>query len=142
MAASTAAHINLMVQNTHGLERIGDHCLVLVKIAQRTYEAGRKFSEDDLETMNLLSGLVDESLESLGSYLAGERDALRSEELEERIDRTRKKLRKRRIKALRKDEDHSTDIRVHLAFLDLITQMEEIGDRAVGIVRRAEAGPV
>jgi phosphate uptake regulator len=56
------------------------------------------------------------------------------EEIEDRIDSTRRKL---RGKYVQKMEQEGAQRAQCLAVLDTITHLEEIGDRAVGIIRRA-----
>jgi len=133
---ASADHITAMIQNVHRVERIADHCATLVRIARRTREAGHSFSEGDRAELEVMGRRVDTALAGLGRYLAGEGSPVKAEMVERKIDKKRRKLRARHIQRMTKGAD---DIPVQLAFLDLITHMEEIGDRAVGIVRRAEA---
>ena len=131
----TGARVAEMVQNTHRLERIGDHCAALVRIARRTYESESQFDEEDVAELAALGELVNQSLENLGKYLAGESTYEAGKEIEQRIDAMRRSLRARHIEQLQEDRGH---IGAELAFLDTITHLEEIGDRVFGIIRLAE----
>src|SRR5690606_10115108 len=71
----TARKIAEMMENSHRLERIGDHCSVLLRIAKRNHESRTAFSAEDLAEIESLAALVDSSIENLGRYLAGEVDA-------------------------------------------------------------------
>lgn len=137
-SAPTARRVADMIQNVHRLERIGDHCMVLMRIASRTYDSGSQFRENDTADLKQLGELVDESLENLGRYLAGQNGEAvrRSEELEMRVDATRRELRAHRVQAM---QESTEGIQAQLAFLDTITHLEEVADRVVGIIRQAEA---
>lgn len=132
---SAAARIAEMIQNTHRLERIGDHCAALVRIARRAHGAGNLFNERDLEELGTLGGLVNDALENLGAYLAGNSTAADGEAIEAQIDQMRRHLRARHTEKLQETRESVT---LELAFLDTITHLEEIGDRALGIIRLAE----
>lgn len=137
-SAPTARRVADMIQNVHRLERIGDHCMVLLRIARRVHESGAPFREEDVADLKSLGALVDESLENLGRYLSGENGEAvrRSEELEVRVDATRRELRAHRIEAMKASTE---GVQSQLAFLDTITHLEEVADRVVGIIRQAEA---
>lgn len=135
-SADTAREITVLVQNTHNLERIADHCAVLARIAQRMRADDRRFSESDVAELDELSRLVAQALDYLGSYLRNGGDPRHAEEIEEHIDQMRRILRGRHIAQLQASTE---DPLLALAFLDTITHLEEIGDRTVSIVRRTEA---
>lgn len=131
----TGARVAEMVQNTHRLERIGDHCAALVRIARRVYDAGCPFCDEDLDELKVLGGLVNEALENVGLYLTGASTAAEGERIEAQIDQLRRTLRERHI--ARMQENRET-VMAELAFLDTIGHLEEIGDRACGVIRLAE----
>ena len=133
--SATAREIAALIQNTHRVERIADHCAVLVRIAQRNFAAGRRFSDQDIAELRDLGALVDRALQNLGAYLADGATAKRAEEIEQEIDHTRRMLRTRHIDNMKTLQE---DLQTGLAFLDTITHMEEIGDRVTGIVRLSE----
>lgn len=141
--ASTTSAVSIkiaeMIQNTHRLERIGDHCAVLVRIARRLHQdPDTVLQEHEIENITKIGGLVDKALDNLGRYLAGEKGvAAQAEALEDEIDNTRREMREEQIARL--EEREGEDMITGIAFLDLLTHLEEIGDRAVGIIRQAEA---
>jgi phosphate:Na+ symporter len=134
-SADGARSISAMVQNVHRLERIADHCAVLVRIARRMYDAHQVLNEEDVKDILELGALVDQSLENVGRYLTGQSTPATAEQIEARIDETRRLLRARHIDQMKGSPEA---LQRQLAFLDAITHMEEIGDRAAGIVRHAE----
>lgn len=132
----TARKIAEMMENTHRLERIGDHCSVLLRIARRNHETSTSFPPEDLTEIESLAGLVDTAMENLGRYLAGDvRVASLAEDLEQEVDQTRRRLRASQIQRMMQTTE---GMPASLAYLDVITHLEEIADRVVGIVRRGE----
>lgn len=134
-SADAARQIAAMIQNAHRLERVADHCAVLVRIARRLYDTQRRFDAEDVADLQALGALVDQALENVGRYLTDEQPSAQIEELEQRIDQTRRSLRTRHIARI---QASPASAEAELGFLDTITHLEEIGDRAVGIVRHAE----
>jgi phosphate:Na+ symporter len=134
-SAAASRKVAELIQNTHRLERIADHCAVLVRIARRIHDARQFFDEVDMNGLQKLAELVDQSLENVGDYMVGRTTAAAAETIENRIDEMRRGLRTRHVQRMR---DSGERIETELAFLDAITHLEEIGDRAVGIVRLAE----
>jgi len=136
--SAVAKKIAEMVQNTHRLERIGDHCAVLVRIARRLHQdPDTVLRENEIGNITKIGGLVDKALDNLGRYLAGEKGvAAQAEALEDEIDNMRRTMREEEITRLQAREGE--DMITGLAFLDLLTHLEEIGDRAVGIIREAQ----
>lgn len=130
-----ARSVASMVQNVHRLERVADHCAVMVRIARRMYDTGQRLGEDDVKDIKELGTQVDSALENVGRYLAGESAPEMAEKIEQQIDDLRRQMRSRHIDQMKGSPEA---LQRQLAFLDAITHMEEIGDRAVGIVRHAE----
>ncbi len=134
-SATAARKVAELVQNTHRVERIGDHVLRLTQIAQRVHDKGHRFSRDDLGRIEGLCVLVDGSLEHVGRYLAGEGDPRAAEAHEELIDLRRNQLHAETVERITKGEE---GLQEGLALMDALARLEEIGDRAIGIIRRAE----
>lgn len=137
-ATSTGGHRSIasMIQNVHRLERVADHCSVLVRIAQRIDEHKDPLTEQEVADIKKLGALVDESLANVGLYLTGQSAPAQAEVIEQKIDDTRRRLRARMLEQMKVSPPD--DLQRELGFLDAITHMEEIGDRAAGIVRHAE----
>ena len=136
-ATSTQASrkIGELVQNTHQLERVADHIATLVRIARRVHEWDVRFSEQDNDDLTDFANMVGEALVHTGAYLADEGDPAAAEAHEAKIDARRRELREQCIDRMRSGEE---GLRSGLAFMDALTHLEEIGDRAVRIIRTAE----
>jgi phosphate:Na+ symporter len=135
-SAVAARKIVELASNSHKLERIGDHCAVLVRIAVRLRSKDSPLSEKERARVARMGAAVTESLENLKSYLASGGAIQHAEEIEDRIDALRRELRGQEIDRLK--EGDREQVRTSLALLDVFTEMEGIGDRAVSIVRRSE----
>jgi phosphate:Na+ symporter len=139
-ATSTSAtrKIAELLQNTHRIERIADHCAVLVRIARRLHQQSPGLTPEDVARLRELGEVVDAALENLGGYLSNE-DADhygKAVALEERIDQVRRDLRAAEIQQLK---EGTKTIETGVGVLDALTHLEEIGDRVLGIVRTTEA---
>jgi phosphate:Na+ symporter len=135
-SADAARRIVEMASNAHKVERIGDHCAVLVRIAARLRDNDKALSEKERDRVARMGAAVREALDNLESYWASGGAVAHAEEIEDRIDALRRELRAQEIERLMTAEPD--DIPASLAVLDVLTEMEEIGDRVVSIVRRAE----
>jgi phosphate:Na+ symporter len=135
-SADASRRLAEMSLNTHRIERIGDHCEKLVKIAIRNHDAKDEGLDDQaIEDITELGALVGEALNQLSKYLAGEGTIAQALEIEERIDAMRDRLRARHLERI---SEGNTELVQGLWLLDALHHLEEIGDRAYGIVRRIE----
>lgn len=134
-SAAAARKVAELIHNTHRVERIADHIAALVRIVRRVHDSGQRFRPDELEKLNAYAELVGRSIAYAGVYMKGEGNVQDAELLESEIDAQRAVLRAETIERIQ----DGSGLREGLAFLDALTHLEEIGDRAVGIIRRAEA---
>ncbi len=135
-SAQASRKIAELIQNTHRLERIADHIATLVRIAQRVHDRNQRFSPVEMDKLRDFAAMVGTAMEHSGAYLAGQGDPAAAEAHENAIDARRRELREETIQRMKSGEE---GLRRGLAFLDALTHLEEIGDRAVGIIRRAES---
>ncbi|MCP4807360.1 MAG: Na/Pi cotransporter family protein [Proteobacteria bacterium] len=134
-SAQASRKIAELIHNTHRVERIADHVATLIRITRRVRDSGQRFTAEELEKLSSFGALVGKSIDYTGVYLRGEGTAAEAEALEDEIDRQRGFLRAETIDRI---QSGGGGLREGLAFLDALTHLEEIGDRAVGIIRRAE----
>ena len=134
-SGNAARQIAEYIDNTHRLERIGDHCESLVNIARRVYEAPWTLDADTLDDIRELGEKVQGSMVTLAGYLRDEIPFTEAEKVERDIDATRARLRALHVDRL----EHSPErVTMTLTVLDVLTHLEEIGDRAFGIMHRIE----
>ncbi len=135
-SAEAARHLSEMALNTHRIERIGDHCEKLVRIAIRNHESqDERLDSRAIADIQELGHLVEQALEQMGDYLAGESDIAKSLAIEEQIDITRDRLRESHVQRIQQKDEGLIQ---GLWLLDALHHLEEIGDRSYGIVKRAE----
>ncbi len=72
----------------------------------------------------------------LGAYIVGDSNLVSAEDIETRINAMHDEVRARYIDRMHRGEDQPIPV---LWLLDAIGHLEEIGDRAYGIMRRTEA---
>lgn len=109
------------------IERIGDHCLNLVLLAERRYEkryaldeAAQKELTDMVEAVKEFLALAHHALDPSAGHLKGE-----AKVIEEKINRMRDLARKHHAQRM---QDGQVSIREGLIYLDMMTNLEKIGD--------------
>lgn len=116
------------------LSLIADDCYKTMRLLERSYRKNYRFHrESSAELFDFTSQILD-FLRYNSDYLEGriERpDWDVAERMEDTIDSVRDKLKKRSRKVLEKSED--ADIRGELAFIDIISHLEHVGDRCLSI---------
>lgn len=116
------------------LERIGDHAENIAELSSEAMQKKLKFSDDAIKELDEMYGYVKQSLklsvESLEEMNASK--ATKVIEIEENIDRLEKELRGNHIKRLNKGLCNAT---VGAIYLDLISNLERIGDHATNIAQ-------
>lgn len=116
------------------LERIGDHAENIAELSSEAMQKKLKFSDDAIKELDEMYGYVKQSLK-LSVESLEEMDASKATkviEIEENIDRLEKELRGNHIKRLNKGLCNAT---VGAIFLDLISNLERIGDHATNIAQ-------
>jgi len=135
-SVEASTEIAQLLENAHRLERMADHCAVLVRIASRNHDRSQYFEGELSAGLGQIGDLVEKSMNHVGFYLAGTGSPQAAEEIENEIDEVRRVLRAASIQRL---QDEEANIKIGLAFLDVLSHLEEIGDLAIGIIRRAES---
>ncbi len=122
-------------------ERISDHAVNLLKVAEEIHSKGIVFSKDAIREIDIMSRAICEILENTVSAFENEdlELAKRIEPLEQVIDRIKFKLKKRHIQRLQNGE---CTIESGFIFSDFITNCERVADHcsnvAVCLIQVAE----
>lgn len=123
------------LEMANDIERIGDHCFNLVKLAERRYEKKYTFTEEPQKELEEMMELVQEFLDLTGKALdpdsTGELSGAKV--LESKIDKLRDKARKSHAERMQAGE---VDVRSGLIYLDMMTNLEKLGDYCENVVRR------
>jgi phosphate:Na+ symporter len=114
------------------VERMGDHCESLLKLARRRYDNKLEFSEHAMEELEALGeraqgflGLIKEHL-----FVASEQIMPEARKFEDSIDEMRKRAREGHIRRLNERE---CSVNVGLVYIDMLTSFEKIGDHAYNV---------
>ena len=129
---ASAANANAMIRIVDELESIADSCYNLILLAQRRYDKKIRFAENSLGDINRYTASVVEFLGYNRRFLDRREERIdldRAYELEDRINAFRKSMKK----AARKRLSRGGDVRAELLFIDVLSQIERIGDYSLNV---------
>jgi len=128
----TRENIALLIRIIADLKDMTDTCYGLGLLLERGIRKDRIFKQKEMKALAPYMALVDEFLgflkSRLGDHLTAQEE-VQAAELENRIDRSRNKLRKlgrKRIEAGR-------NVKTELLFIDLVRRIEKLGDYCYSI---------
>ncbi len=128
----TKNNCSMMLRIVDDLESITDECYSIALLLKRSIEKNMKFSEQDMERLEPYGELVQQFLDfikkNINKNLSNEQLKM-AEVLEEQIDSFRKNLKK----IARKRLEDGADVRSELLYIDLVRDVEKIGDHAFSI---------
>jgi phosphate:Na+ symporter len=122
------------LEMANDIERIGDHCTNLVLLAQRRFDKGFSFDDDAQKELASMASAVGKFLDmTIGSLRNPETiDMASTKVLEQKINRQRDESRQSEANRV-KQADY--DLRRGLLYLDMMTNMEKIGDYCWNVVK-------
>lgn len=126
------ANLSLMIQITDDLEAMSDECFSAGMLLKRSIEKKMKFQQEDMERLIPYVELARQFLQFIRININKHLDTKKLEmaqELEDQIDLFRNNLKK----IARKRLESGADVKAELLYLDLVRQIEKIGDRAFSI---------
>jgi phosphate:Na+ symporter len=125
------------LEMANDLERMGDHCLNLVLLAERRYEKKYVFDAESQQELNEMIGLVAKLIDVVHRDFEPEVDSALAEAklLESKINKLRDKTRKRHARRMQEGE---VGVREGLIYLDMMTNMEKLGDYCFNIAQALE----
>ncbi len=133
-SARHAAEVTSLILMSSDIERIGDHCDSLLRLAKRRHDKQLQFSERAQEEIKAMADLVDTFLQKLHHGLTAPEvpphffnDARL---LESKINEMRRRLRKDHVERLNNGQ---CQVMQGLVFLDMLTSFEKIGDHAINV---------
>jgi len=126
-SASSSRNFAETLEMANDIERIGDHCMNLLLLAERRWDKKYEFQDEVQADLSEMASIICSFLEITRECLneTGKTKLPEAAILEERINKMRDKSRK--VHARRMQEG-STEVRAGLVFLDMITNLEKIGD--------------
>lgn len=132
MTDNQHTNLSIMLQIIEYLEAMTDECFAAGMLLQKSIEKKMKFPQEDMEHLIPYVELARQFLQFIRININKHLDENKLEmaqELEDQIDLFRKNLKK----VARKRLESGADVKAELLYLDLIRQIEKIGDNAFSI---------
>ena len=125
-------HINILMQASTNFERVGDHAVNIMEVAQKIDSEKLELSDIALKELNIVEQAVLEITDiTVEAFRSLDSDKARSiEPLEEVIDDMVVKLKDRHVDRLKKGQCTTPG---GMAFIDLITNLERVADQCSNI---------
>ncbi len=137
MSDRAGRDLTVYLDLANDIERMGDHCLNLIRLAERRYDKGMVFGDEALRDMDEMTGYVGEFMPMAARSLGAGAPSFLAEArvLEGKINRLRDRARKRHAERMQAGTE---DIRAGLIYLDMMTNLEKLGDYCFNVVRAAD----
>ncbi|MBT3540926.1 MAG: Na/Pi cotransporter family protein [Opitutae bacterium] len=133
LAGERALRVASLLRVTGELEDIGDCCHRLVQLAHRKYRKNRVLPQETLREIKVFSEQILDFMELYQTHLKdGSIPKIqKAEEIEDRIDASRKSLRKNAVKRMQDKEN----LKAEMIYVDILNEMERIGNDSLNIVQ-------
>ncbi|OQY37817.1 MAG: hypothetical protein B6229_07460 [Spirochaetaceae bacterium 4572_7] len=126
-----------LVRTINELESIGDSCYKLMLLVDSQNEKGLKFHPTAMEELLPCESLVGEFLDDVVSNLSSKENNFKitdSETKEKKINAYRNRLKK----SARRQIQSGGDVKAELLYIDIVRQIEHIGDYCMNIMEAME----
>lgn len=133
LAGERALRVASLLRVTGELEDIGDCCHRLVELAHRKYRKNRILPQETLREIKVFSEQILDFMELYQSHLkdGSTPDINKALCIEDRIDASRKSLRKNAVKRMQDREN----LKAEMIYIDILNEMESIGNDALNVVQ-------
>ena len=134
LSDETKQKIRQMMREISELESIGDACYKLARTLERKQESGKVFTSHQTEQLQALMLLCDQALMQMNTVMHGHRsdhDIRETFRIENDINQLRLRLKSENVSAV---NDHEYDYAVGTLYVDLINELEKLGDYVVNVV--------
>ena len=133
LAGERALRVASLLRVTGELEDIGDCCHRLVQLAHRKYRKNRTLPEETKREIKVFSEQILDFMELYQSHLKDGSipDIEKAQAIEDRIDASRKSLRKNAVKRMQDKEN----LKAEMIYADILNEMESIGNDALNVVQ-------
>ncbi|WP_407398841.1 Na/Pi cotransporter family protein [Treponema sp.] len=132
VSVNQLANISSMIQIVDDLEAITDECYALGKLIQKSIEKKMEFKDEDMERLLPYVELARQFMQfihiNINKHLPKEKLEFATE-LENQIDAFKKELKK----LARKRLEEGSNVKAELLYMDLVKQIERIGDHCFNI---------
>lgn len=130
------AHISNLIQSVDEYENLSDNCYSVAKLIERRINKGMVFDSDDVERFEPYIELASQFIDfiHLNTNKPFDEDMFNTaNSYEEQIDAMKKNLKK----VGRKRIEKGGDVKTELLYIDLVRQIEKIGDNCFAIAESA-----
>ena len=134
LSDETKQKIRQMMREISELESIGDACYKLSRTLDRKLESGKKFTDHQTNELQALMILCDQALMQMNVVMHGHRsehDIRETFRIENDINQLRQRLKDENVRAV---NDHEYDYAVGTLYVDMINELEKLGDYIVNVV--------
>ena len=134
LSDETKQKIRQMMREISELESIGDACYKLARTLQRKHEGGAAFTDHQAEQLQELMVLCDHALTQMQTVMHGHRsdhDIRETYRIENDINQLRQRLKAENVRAV---NNHEYDYAVGTLFVDMVNELEKLGDYVVNVV--------
>ena len=134
LSDETKQKIRQMMREISELESIGDACYKLARTLHRKQETDKAFTEHQNTQLQSLFMLCNKALEQMNIVMHGHRsehDIRETYRMENDINLLRQRLKDENAKAV---NDHEYDYAVGTLYVDLVSELEKLGDYVVNVV--------
>jgi len=134
LSDETKQKIRQMMREISELESIGDACYKLARTLDRKQEAGKTFNEQQTKQLQALMMLCNKALEQMNIVMHGHRsdhDIRETYRIENDINQLRQQLKTENVTAV---NNHEYDYAVGTLYVDMINELEKLGDYIVNVV--------
>ena len=134
LSDQTKKKIRQMMREISELESVGDACYKLAKTIDRKQESGKAFVKHQNEQLQTFMTLCERALRQMNTVMHGHRsdhDIKETYRIENDINQMRKRLKEENVFAV---NDHEYDYSVGTLYVDMINELEKLGDYVVNVV--------
>ena len=135
LSDETKQKIRQMMREVSELESVGDVCYKLARILIRKQEDGKAFTPHQTQQMQTLMALVDSALTQMNKVMHGHRsehDMNETFRIENDINQLRQQLKAENARSV---AAHEYDYIVGTLYVDMVSELEKLGDYIVNVVQ-------
>jgi len=135
LSDETKMKIRQMIREIGELESVGDSCNNLARTISRRQQLGHGFNKKRNEQLESMMGLCDNILQEMCTVMHGHRDEHNINEtyrIENSINQMRDRLKADNVRSV---NDREYDYVTGTMFVDLVNEMEKLGDYVVNVVQ-------
>ena len=135
LSGNTKRRIRQMLREIGELESIGDACYKLAQIIRRKHETDKTLIPHQVEQLQAMMKLCSKALEQMNGVMHGSRgdyDIHETYRIENRINQMRKDLKEENARSV---EEKKYDHAAGSLYVDMISEMEKLGDFVVNVVQ-------